>query len=115
MSEQLEKLKEKAEQAREYISVTDIPNEVSAILVGDFVFKADKRGNEALFITLKTKDNKYIAQKYTPTTYKYLHDRIIYCGGLEKLQNEFHTWKKERIGRAINERLYPQPKPKREK
>jgi hypothetical protein len=115
MSEQLEKLKEKAEQAREYISVTDIPEEVNAILVGELNFKADKRGNEALFLTLKTKDNKYIAQKYTPTTYKYLHDKIIDCGGLTKIQNELYIWKKERIGRAINERLYPQPKTKKER
>jgi hypothetical protein len=115
MSEQLEKLKEKAEQTKEYISVTDIPNEVNAILVSDLNFKADKRGNEALFLTLKTKDNKYIVQKYTPSTYKYLYERIIDCGGIDKLKNEYHTWKKERIGRAINERLYPQPKPRREK
>jgi hypothetical protein len=115
MSDQLEKLREKAEQAREYISVTDIPNEINAILASDLNFKIDKRGHEALFITLKTKDNKYIVQKYTPTTYKYLYDRIIDCGGLEKLKKEFHIWRKERIGRAINERLYPQPKPRREK
>jgi oligoribonuclease (3'-5' exoribonuclease) len=95
--------------------VTDIPAEVSAILVGDFVFKADKRGNEALFITLKTKDNRYIVQKYTPSTYKYLYERIIDCGGIDKLKNEYHTWIKQRAGRSINERLYPQPKQKREK
>jgi frataxin-like iron-binding protein CyaY len=95
--------------------VTDIPAEVSAILVGDFVFKADKRGNEALFITLKTKDNKYIVQKYTPSTYSYLYNKILECGGIEKLKNEYHTWTKQRAGRSINERLYPQPKQKREK
>ena len=115
MSDQLEKLKEKAEQAKEYISVTDIPSEVNAILASDLVFKADKRGNEACFITLKTKEGKYIAQKYTPSTYKYLHDCIINCGGLTNLQNTYYIWKKERVGRSINERLYPQPKPKREK
>jgi len=110
MSNLLEKLKEKAAQAREYLSVADIPVEVNAVLASDLDFRADKRGNEALFVTLKTKDNKYIVQKYTPTTYKYLHEKIIDCGGLEKLQKEFYVWKKERIGRAINERLFPQPK-----
>jgi hypothetical protein len=110
MSDFLAKLKEKAAQAREYLSVADIPALVNAILIGDLDFRADKRGNEALFVTLKTKDNKYIVQKYTPTTYQYLHQRIIDCGGLENLQKEFYTWKKERIGRAINERLFPQPK-----
>jgi hypothetical protein len=54
-------------------------------------------------------------QKYTPSTYKYLYERIVDCGGIDKLKNEYHIWKKERIGRAINERLYPQPKPRREK
>jgi frataxin-like iron-binding protein CyaY len=115
MSDQLEKLKEKAQQTKEYISVTDIPNEVNAILASDLTFKADKRGNEALFITLRTKDNKYIVQKYTPSTYSYLYQRILDCGGLEKLKNEYHTWIKQRAGRSINERLYPQPKQKREK
>jgi hypothetical protein len=115
MSEQLEKLKEKAEQTKEYISVTDIPNEVNAILVSDLNFKADKRGNEALFLTLRTKDNKYIVQKYTPSTYSYLYNKILECGSIEKLKNEYHTWIKQRAGRSINERLYPQPKPKREK
>jgi hypothetical protein len=110
MSESLNKLKQKAEQVKEYLSVTDLPQQVKAIMVGDLQFKTDKRGNEACFITLQTKEGKYVVQKYTSTNYAYLYDRIVSCGGIQKLQTEYHFWVKERIGRSINERLFPQPK-----
>jgi len=113
MSETLDKLKQLSEQTREYISVTELPPELEANLIGDLIFKTDKRENECCFITLKTPEGKYITQKYTPTQYTHLHDQIIKCGGITNLQNTAHIWKKQRIGRAINERLFPQPKPKK--
>jgi hypothetical protein len=115
MSESLNKLKEKAEQVKEYLSVTDLPKEIEAKMVGDLQFKTDKRGNEACFITLQTKEGKYVVQKYTSTNYAYLYDKITSCGGMQKLQTEYHLWVKERVGRSINERLFPQPKHRREK
>ncbi|MBS7270383.1 MAG: hypothetical protein KIH10_16300 [Candidatus Freyarchaeota archaeon] len=105
-------LKEKAEQTPEYISVTDIPPTVTAKLASDLTFKADKRGNEACFITLETPDKKRIVQKYTPSTYKYLYEAILNSGGIDYLKTNYVEWKKERLGRAINERLYPTPKKK---
>jgi len=113
MSESLEKLKQKAEQVKEYLSVMDLPKEVQAKMVGDLDFRTDKRGNEACFIVLETKEGKLVVQKYTSTNYAYLYDRITSCGGIQKLQTEYHSWVKERVGRSINERLFPQPKPKR--
>jgi hypothetical protein len=115
MSESLDKLKQKAEQVKEYLSVTDLPSQIEAKMVGDLQFKTDKRGNEACFITLATKEGKLVVQKYTSTNYAYLYDRIVSCGGIQKLQTEYHTWVKERVGRSINERLFPQSKHRREK
>jgi hypothetical protein len=104
----LDKLKQKSEQIGEFVSVAEIPNEVVAKLENG-EFKVDKRGNECLFVRLRTKDNKIIIQKYTPSTYKTLYERIKACGDIEALKNEYFTWKKERVGRAINERLFPYP------
>jgi len=101
-----QKLKEKAEQTLQYISVTEIPEEVMAKVIKS-EFKVDKRGNEALFITLETEDKKAIVQKYTPSTYKYLLQCIERCGGEEALKTDYYLWKKERVGRVINERLFP--------
>jgi hypothetical protein len=108
MSEIAEKLKVKAEQIGEFMSVSEIPSEVVAKLESS-EFKVDKRGNECLFVRLRTKDNKIIIQKYTPSTYKYLYERINEAGWDRLAAGEFFLWKKERIGRAINERLYPYP------
>jgi len=110
MSDSLAKLAEKARQVRQYIPATELPSEVEALMVSDLVFKTDKRGNECCFVTLMTKDRKYIVQKYTPTTYSHLHNAIKACGGIEALQKDFHTWRKARVGRIMNERLFPVPK-----
>jgi hypothetical protein len=107
MSEIMRKLREKAEQTPDYISVGEIPNEIEAKILQQPEFKVDKRGNECLFIRLITKDKKAVVQKYTPTTYKQLMNRIEECGGIEALVKQYHIWKKERSGRAINERLFP--------
>ncbi len=112
---ELEKLKQKASEVPEYISVTDLPDTVTARLITNPTFKTDKRGNEACFLTLETPDRKRIVQKYTPSTYKHLYEAIINAGGLEYLKNNYVEWTKLRVGRAINERLYPTPKTKRAK
>jgi hypothetical protein len=113
MSDMLEKLKQKSEQVGEFISVSEIPSEVIARLESS-EFKVDKRGNECLFVRLRTKDNKIIIQKYTPSTYKYLYERINEIGAERLAAGEFFLWKKERVGRAINERLYPYPLKKKQ-
>ena len=109
-----EKLKAKAEAVGEFLSISDLPNEVIAKLESG-EFKVDKRGNEAFFVRLRTKDNKIIVQKYTPSTYKYLYERMQACGGAEELMKDFFLWKKERVGRVLNERLMPYPLPKKQK
>lgn len=109
----LEKLREKAEEVAEYLSVTDLPDQIQAKIVSDLVFKVDKRGNECLFLTLETPEKKRIVQKYTPSTYSALYEALLNAGGWEYLQNNYATWVKQRVGRAINERLYPQIKTKK--
>jgi hypothetical protein len=111
----LQKLKQKAEEVREYISVSEIPESLELKMVSEPTFKVDKRGNEAFFITLQTRDKKFLVQKYTPSTYNHLIKAIQECGGEEELKNEFHIWVKERVGRAINDRLFPTPLPKTSK
>ena len=111
----LEKLKEKASEAKEYISVAELPDEISLKIAVEPSFRVDKRGNECLFIVLDTKDGKRVVQKYTPTQYKELANLIEECGGIETLSTGYFTWKKKRIGRALNDRLFPQPKTKKEK
>lgn len=110
MSDSLAKLKAKAESVKEYMSLSEIPEQIELRVIGDIVFKNDKRGNEACFITLETRDGKLVVQKYTQTNYLHLYNSIMACGGLEKLQREFHLWVKENVGRSLNPRLFPKPK-----
>jgi hypothetical protein len=109
MSSLEEELRRRAAQVKEYIPATNLPDEVEAVIVGEPTFKTDKRGTEALFITLKTRDGKYIAQKYMPTTYKDLEAAIKACGGVKALQESYHIWRKRRSGRTQFDRLFPTP------
>jgi hypothetical protein len=104
-----EELRRRAAQVKEYIPATNLPDEVEAIIIGEPTFKTDKRGTEALFITLKTRDGKYIAQKYMPTTYADLESAIGSCGGVKALQESYHIWRKKRSGRTQFDRLFPTP------
>jgi hypothetical protein len=115
MSEGIAKLKERMNQAKEYISIQDLPDKVNLVLVGDLDFKADKRGNESCFVTLMTKERKYLVQKYTPSTYKELFNAIEECGGIEALRQKYLVWEKRRSGRAINDRLFPRPEQRSQK
>jgi hypothetical protein len=109
MSSLEEELRKRAAQVKEYIPATNLPDEVEAIIIGEPTFKTDKRGTEALFITLKTRDGKYIAQKYMPTTYSDLESAIKACGGVEALKRSYHIWRKRRSGRTQFDRLFPTP------
>jgi hypothetical protein len=109
MSSIEEELRKRAAQVKEYIPATNLPDEVEAIIVGEPVFKKDKRGTEALFVTLRTRDGKYIAQKYMPTTYADLEAAIRSCGGIRALQTNYHIWRKKRSGRTQFDRLFPTP------
>jgi len=115
MSEGIAKLKERMEQVKEYISIQDLPDHVNLLLIGDLDFKADKRGNEACFMTLATEDKKYLVQKYTPSQYRELFYYIEKCGGIEALKQKYFIWEKRRSGRAINDRLFPRPEPRSQK
>jgi len=109
-----EQLKKKSEQIPQYISVSEIPPKIEVKILS-FEFKTDKRGNEACFITLVTKDGKRVVQKYTKSCYEALFNAIEHAGGERYLSENFHVWVQERRGRSINPRLYPTPieKPKK--
>jgi hypothetical protein len=68
--------------------------------------KQDKRGNEAIYIELKTKDGM-IVQKYGKSLYPILLEKIKACGGIENLKQIEHIWKQEKAGRATFNRYYP--------
>lgn len=101
-------LKEKAKEAPEFMSITDLPDEIQ-VLLNNYTFKTDARGNEALFLYLRTKDNKMITQKYTQTSYNEIFDLIKKAGGSEHLKVMLTTWKKEIVGRMQKPRLVPRP------
>ena len=107
-----EELEKRAAQQPEIISVTELPEEITA-KIQSYIFKADKRGNEALFLRLQTPEGKIVIQKYTPSTYKHLKEAIEKCGGYEYLKQNYTRWVKMRAGRAINERLFPVKEVKR--
>jgi hypothetical protein len=79
--------------------------------VSKYEFKADARANQALFITIKTKEGN-VVQKYGKSLYQTLLDKVRLCGTIETLQNTEHTWKQEKAGRATFNRYYPVPNKK---
>jgi len=90
----------------DFLDLATLGNEV-LVKLSKHEVKKDKRDNESLYLTLETEDKKRIVQKYTPTTYKHLTEKIKKSGGLSVLKDKFSIWKKERIGRNIYDRLYP--------
>jgi hypothetical protein len=95
----------------EIISCSDIPEKVFA-KVRDYTFKTDSKGNQALFITLLTKDNKRIIQKYMPSSYVALNKAFEKCGKLSTLMVQMVVWKKEKLGQMVLPRLVPVPNSK---
>lgn len=105
-----EKLKGKASESK-YLSLSELPNTITATISGEPQFKTDKRGNEALYIQLKTKAGT-VVQKFGKSLYEKLYNAIKACGDLKTLQTVEHTWKQEKAGRAQFDRYFPQPNKK---
>jgi len=106
MADFMKTLKEKASEVPEYISVSEIPEEVTAT-IEKYQFKSDKNGVECLFLTLRTDDNKRIVQKYPPSTWKQLADIFEELGGADLLMKRKAVWKKALLGRTQKHRLVP--------
>lgn len=102
-----EKLGNKA-QENKYLSLSELPTTINAIIVGDPQFKTDKRGNEAVYITLQTTTGNVI-QKFGKSLYEKLLESLKECGGLIELQKNKHDWKQEKAGRVQFNRYFPQP------
>jgi len=106
MNENLEHmLEKKVGELTRYLSVKELPDIVKAKLV-KWEFKADQRGNECFYIHLETENREVIVQKFTRSTWMELYERLSKIG-LERLENEYYTWVKTSVGRAINPRLLP--------
>lgn len=104
-----EQLKKKAEENK-YADLTTLPTTIEAKIIGEPQFKNDARGNECCFIDLEMKDGKKVRQKYTATQYNELSIAIEKMGGMQLLKNTMNSWTKKRIGRAINDRFFPETK-----
>lgn len=89
------------------ITLDQLPERVEAVIADVPQFKLDRRGAEALFITLITKDEKVIVQKYTPSAWFEVYSAFKRCGGVKKLMQNYTTWIKKHIGRQRFERLLP--------
>lgn len=99
-------LAQKAKEQPEFLSVTDLPDTMK-LLLNDYKFKTDARGNEALFLYLRTKDNKMIVQKYTATSYDDILTSIKQAGGAEHLKITLSLWEKRMVGKMQKPRLVP--------
>ena len=106
MSSLDEILKEKAKEIPEYVSVVEIPETVEAV-IEKYQFKTDKNGTECLFLTLRTRDNKRIVQKYPPSTFRELEKILEKFGGAKQLESRYAIWEKGIIGRMQKQRLIP--------
>jgi len=102
-----EKLGNKAQESK-YLSISDLPTSIVGIVANEPQFKTDKRGNEAVYITIQT-DAGSVVQKYGKSLYEQLLKTIKQCGGLEQLKTIKHEWKQEKAGRAQFNRYFPQP------
>lgn len=102
-----EKLATKAKESK-YLSLSDLGTEIKGRIAGEPQFKTDKRGNEALYITIST-DAGSVVQKFGKSLYEKLGIQMKLCGGLKNLQENEHLWKQEKAGRATFNRYFPQP------
>lgn len=100
-------LQQKAKEAK-YLNLSELPSELSAVISGEPQFKTDKRGNEALYVQLKTSNPQgVVIQKFGKSLYQKLYEAVKACGGLKALQSEEYTWKQEKAGRAQFNRYFP--------
>lgn len=111
MSEKFEQFLEQKAKDAQTVDLKELGDSFKAVIVGTPEAKQDKRSNEAVYITLRTKDGSVI-QKYGKSLYATLLEKIKACGGLETLQKTEHTWKQEKAGRATFNRYYPIPNKK---
>jgi hypothetical protein len=110
-TEFMNKLHDKALEQLESLPLTEIADKETVKLM-NAKMKVDTRGNECVYLYLKTTSAKMITQKYPPSSFKILEDAIQKAGGYETLQTGFYEWKKQTIGRLKFDRLLPLPKPK---
>lgn len=105
-----EQLAEKAQQAQSatgYMPLDQVPNEIKLKWISQ-EFKADKQGNECLFVIFEAEDQQKIRQKYTPTMLQDLLQDIKAIGSQEMLTKDFYLYRKKAVGkRGSFERLYP--------
>ena len=114
MSDFMSKLHEKAQDQPEMMALADVPDEIM-VKITDAKMKTDTRGNECVYLYLRTDKAEMIVQKYPPSAFKPLEDAIHKSGGYEILKTGFYKWKKQTIGRLKFDRLLPLPKPKEKK
>ena len=109
-------LEKRSQLSGDYLSVRDMPDTLELTVLKQ-EYKLDGRGKECLYITFQIASGEHMAkkvvQKYTPSTYTDLHEAIQKAGGWKQLTSlEPHKWTKQASGRTINQRLFPEPKPK---
>lgn len=92
----------------EVMPCSEIPDKIDLILVS-FKHKEDARGNKAIYLTLRTKSNKRVIQKYTASSYVTLKRAIDDAGGFEFLTHTLWTWTKGEVGQMKMPRLLPVP------
>jgi len=92
------------------LDLEDLPTQLEAKIVSEET-KTDRFGREALYITLQTKDNKQLTQKYTDFHQPDLALALLSYGYADTsdANGKMLTWKltKYRMG---NPRLIPIPK-----
>lgn len=104
-----EQMKGKIQENPEVLPVTDIPDEIIC-RIRDYKFKADARGNDALFMTLLTADGMRIIQKYMPSSYAELNAEVTKAGGFDQLKAQWRIWRKTDLGQMKKPRLIPTTK-----
>jgi len=102
-------MKHQIDENPELIPVTQIPQEVT-VKIKNYNVKVDAKGNECLFVTLLTKENERIIQKYTASSYREFFDAVNAAGGYDYLHEHFAVWSKSTFGQMKNARLLPMPK-----
>jgi hypothetical protein len=93
------------------IDLSTLGDSFTAVILKTPEAKQDKRGNEAIYIELKTKDG-LIVQKYGKSLYPLLLEKMKACSGLANLIATEHVWKQEKAGRATFNRYFPVPNKK---
>jgi hypothetical protein len=102
-----ENLAKKAKDSK-YLSISELATTIEGNVIGEPTFKTDKRGNEALYLTIALTDGA-VVQKFGKSLYEKLLKDVKACGGLQVLQQTKHKWVQEKAGRATFNRYFPVP------